>query len=243
MLPIRSAHTCYKTETERSFPETLEFLRADEILSKNEQVQKGVKEMDLLHRYLTASDIADSIKLDLSLARGLDYYTGLIYEVVPNDPVLNVGSIAAGGRYDNLVGTFSRRDIPCVGISFGVDRILTILNAQSNTPRPVSRIDAWIVAYGSSLLVEEKMSIARQLRRTGISVDFDSKADRKPRKQLELAESNGAVVAILLEDDASSPGGVRVKMVGLPAKNAEKQADVIDRACLLEQFQKRLTMS
>jgi histidyl-tRNA synthetase len=90
------------------------------------------------------------------------------------------------------------------------------------------------------MLVEEKMAIARQLRRAGISVEYDAKGDRKPRKQFELAEGNGAVVAVLLEDDAAMPGGVRVKIVGLPAKNAEKDACVIERACVLEEVQKRL---
>jgi histidyl-tRNA synthetase len=217
---------------DRTFEETLEFLRSDDVLSQNEQVRNGVKEMDLLLRYLTASDVARYVKFDLSLARGLDYYTGLIYEVVPNDASLKVGSIAAGGRYDNLVGTFSRRDIPCVGISFGIDRILTILKTQSNKPKPASKIDAWIVAYGSRF-VEEKMAIARQLRKAGYSVDFDTKADRKPRKQLEMAESNGARIAVILEDRASTPGGVQMRVLALPAKSADGE-HVIDAESLLE---------
>jgi histidyl-tRNA synthetase len=217
---------------DRTFEETLEFLRSDDVLSQNEQVRNGVKEMDLLLRYLTASDVARYVKFDLSLARGLDYYTGLIYEVVPNDASLKVGSIAAGGRYDNLVGTFSRRDIPCVGISFGIDRILTILKTQSNKPKPASKIDAWIVAYGSRF-VEEKMAIARQLRKAGYSVDFDTKADRKPRKQLEMAESNGARIAVILEDRTSTPGGVQMRILALPAKSADGE-HVIDAESLLE---------
>jgi histidyl-tRNA synthetase len=231
----------YVTQSgDRSFEETLEFLRSDDVLSQNDQVQNGVKEMDLLLRYLTASDIAQYIKFDLSLARGLDYYTGLIYEVVPNDTSLKVGSIAAGGRYDNLVGAFSRRDIPCVGISFGIDRILTILKTQSTKQKPASKMDAWIVAYGSSLLVEEKMAIARQLRKAGYSVDFDSKADRKPRKQLDLAESNGAAIAIILQDEGSTPGGVQIKVLALPAKKVD-DGNVINRDSLLQEVQKALS--
>jgi histidyl-tRNA synthetase len=84
------------------------------------------------------------------------------------------------------------------------------------------------------------MSIARQLRKSGISVDFDPKADRKPRKQLELAESNGATVAILLEDDISTPGSVQVKLLALPAKSPDS-AEVITRTSLLEEVQKRLS--
>ncbi|KAH7386637.1 hypothetical protein DE146DRAFT_768235 [Phaeosphaeria sp. MPI-PUGE-AT-0046c] len=196
--------------------------------------------MELLLQYLQASDTAQYITFDLSLARGLDYYTCLIYEVTPNDSTLKVGSIAAGGRYDNLVGTFSRRDIPCVGISFGIDRILTILGARSKELMPASKICVYIVAFGSNLLVEKKMTISRQLRRAGISVDFDTKANRNLRKQVELAESNGAVVTILLEDDASVVERVRVKIFATRAGKIEDSV-VIDQAKLVEEVQRRLS--
>ncbi|OAK94839.1 histidyl-tRNA synthetase [Phaeosphaeriaceae sp. SRC1lsM3a] len=225
------------TEEKRAFSETLDFLRSDSLLSKNDQVKKGVGEMELLLQYLRASDIAQYVTFDLSLARGLDYYTGLIYEVTSSESTLKVGSIAAGGRYDNLVGTFSRRDIPCVGISFGIDRIFTILRAKSNDSIPASKLDVYIVACGSNLLVEKKMSIARQLRKAGISVDFDTKANRNPRKQVELAESNSAVVTILLEDDASV---VRVKVVATRAGRIESAVE-IDQASLVEEVQQRLS--
>jgi histidyl-tRNA synthetase len=114
----------------------------------------------LLLRYLSASDIAQYVRFDVSLARGLDYYTGLIHEVVPNDTLLKVGSIVAGGRYDNLVGMLSRRDVPCVGISFGIDRILTILKARSTKSNVSRKVDAWIAISGSNLLVRKKMSVA-----------------------------------------------------------------------------------
>jgi histidyl-tRNA synthetase len=225
---------------ERTFEETLQFLRADDVLSQNEQVKTGVAEMDLLLRHLAASDIAQYVEFDLSLAQGLDYYTGLIYEVVPNDTSLKVGSIVAGGRYDNLVGMFAKRDIPCVGISFGIDRILTILKSRSNKSKPASKIDAWIVACGSSLLVEEKISIARQLRKAGYNVDFDPKVNRKPQKQLDLAEPDGARVAIVVEDNAFTSGSVGIKFLPVPSKIADGGV-VTNRASLLEQIQQALS--
>lgn len=226
-------------ESRSESSKTLDFLRSDDLLSKNGQVKKGVEEMEVLLRYLQASDIAQYVSFDLSLARGLDYYTGLIFEVTPSDSSLKVGSIAAGGRYDKLVGTFSRREIPCVGISFGIDRIFTILGAVSPEPTP-SKVDVYIVAYGSTLLVERKLSTARQLRRAGISVEFDTKANRNPRKQVELAESNGAVVTILLEDDASAVDSVRVKIVATRAGRIEDEV-VIEQAVLVKEVQKRLS--
>lgn len=221
---------------------TLDFLRGDEKLMTNEDVKKGVEEMELLSRYLNAYDISSYVSFDLALARGLDYYTGLIYEVIPeptskSGPELQVGSIAAGGRYDNLVGMFSRRDIPCVGISFGVDRILTILNARQKVQAAKPKIDVWIVAHGSTLLVEERMAIARELRQAQISVDFNPNASQKARKQLEAAEH--AAIALYLEEDAASPEEIRVKLVTLPEKNLDK-ATVCDREDLVGEVKKRL---
>ena len=224
---------------------TLSFIKNDEVLMANEDVKKGVQEMELLSRYLNAYDIASYVKFDLSLARGLDYYTGLIYEVIPEPSEeeaaeLQVGSIAAGGRYDKLVGMFSRRDIPCVGISFGVDRILTILNARQRNraehqKRP--KVDTWIIAYDSTSLVEERMAIARELRQAGISVDFNPNASQKPRKQLEAADC--AVVAVYLEEDEAAAGGIRIKLLSLPEKSLDR-ATAVDREELVGEVRKRL---
>ncbi|GIQ84512.1 histidine-tRNA ligase/ATP phosphoribosyltransferase regulatory subunit, partial [Kipferlia bialata] len=89
--------------------------------------QKALSELTLLSNYLSLFGVADCIKLDLSLARGLDYYTGLVFEAVCDG---GVGSISGGGRYDNLVGMYSGSQIPAVGGSIGIERIFTILEAK-----------------------------------------------------------------------------------------------------------------
>jgi histidyl-tRNA synthetase len=205
-----------RADTNRALLETLEVLWSDDMLSSNEDVKKGIAEMEGLYRLLSKSDVTRYVKFDLSLARGLNYYTGLVYEVVPIDTSLKIGSIAARDRYDRLVGNFSKRDIPCVGISLGIDRILALLRGYSSKPN--SRVDVWMAACGGGLLVDEKIAVARQLRKSGISVDFDSKADEKLRRQLDAAESNGANVAVVLGDDATSPGNVQFKILKLPDK-------------------------
>jgi len=85
--------------------------------------------MELLFTYLDAMGSLDNIVFDFSLARGLDYYTGLIYEaiLVGSDR----GSIAGGGRYDGLVGMFSGKNIPAIGVSIGIERIFAILEKKS----------------------------------------------------------------------------------------------------------------
>jgi histidyl-tRNA synthetase len=93
----------------------------------------AMNELKTLFDYLDAMGTLHRISFDLSLARGLDYYTGVIYEAVLIDGVAQVGSIAAGGRYDNLVGMFSPAGIqtPCVGVSIGVERVFTILEKKA----------------------------------------------------------------------------------------------------------------
>lgn len=90
-----------------------------------------MKEMELLFKYLEALGIIDYFSFDFSLARGLDYYTGLIYEAVLTD-TNRVGSISGGGRYDGLIGMFSGKDIPSVGGSIGIERIFSILEEKAS---------------------------------------------------------------------------------------------------------------
>merc|ERR1719223_821841 len=109
-------------------------------------------EMKLLFEYLDAMGSLDKILFDLSLARGLDYYTGVIYEAVLTDGTSTVGSIAAGGRYDNLVGMFSPSGIqtPCVGVSIGIERVFTIMEkkAEQLNIMQSSSIQVFIASIG-----------------------------------------------------------------------------------------------
>ncbi|XP_054698139.1 histidine--tRNA ligase, cytoplasmic-like isoform X3 [Grus americana] len=117
----------------------IERLLQDPKLSQNKLAKEGLGDMKLLFEYLTLFGIAGKISFDLSLARGLDYYTGVIFEAVllqqENDHVeepVSVGSVAGGGRYDGLVGMFDPkgRKVPCVGVSIGIERIFSILEQR-----------------------------------------------------------------------------------------------------------------
>ena len=188
--------------------ELLEKLRADEKLSANEFMKQGINDMELLFDYLESFEVLDKVSFDLGLARGLDYYTGMIYEVVTegsapevtpskdgepakpvkkkggkgnaedddrsNDPTVGVGSVAAGGRYDNLVGMFSgKSQIPCVGISFGVDRIFSITKARMAADKGVQMrsndVDIYVMAFGKGFL-KERMAVCAKLWAAGIKV-------------------------------------------------------------------------
>jgi histidyl-tRNA synthetase len=191
-------------------------LQADEKLMANESMKSGIADMGLLFEYLEAFDALDNVSFDLSLARGLDYYTGVIYEVVTegsapsatisttngtpqkpskksskavadadedrsSDPTIGVGSVAAGGRYDNLVGMFSgKAQIPCVGISFGVDRIFSITEARMAADKSAEQVrnnetEVYLMAFGGkgfTGLVKERMKLCSMLWKAGIKVSL-----------------------------------------------------------------------
>ena len=98
----------------------------------HESGENTIKEMELLFTYCEAMGCLNNLLFDFSLARGLDYYTGLIYEAVLTDEN-KVGSIAGGGRYDGLVGMFSAKDIPAVGVSIGIERVFAILEEKAKS--------------------------------------------------------------------------------------------------------------
>ena len=113
----------------------------------------AMTELYTLFEYLSAMGSLARVSFDLSLARGLDYYTGVIYEAVLIDGVAQVGSIAAGGRYDNLVGMFSPSGVqtPCVGVSIGVERVFTIIEKKAEEKKVTqsATIQVFIASIGA----------------------------------------------------------------------------------------------
>lgn len=234
----------------------LNFLRSDTRISANEDLKKGLDDMDLLLSYMEAFQITDKVSFDLALARGLDYYTGLIFEVVtklppntsgncPNDS--QVGSMAAGGRYDNLVGMFGKTQIPCVGVSFGVDRIFTILKTRrekdgTNQQRE-REVDVYVMAFGggksSNGLLLERMAVARDLWDAGISTEFSAKVKPKLPQQFKAAESGRVPLAVILGEEEIAAGQVRLKVLGL-TDHPDKEGRLVARQDLVSEVKKLL---
>ncbi|KAM4058950.1 histidyl-tRNA synthetase domain-containing protein [Hirsutella rhossiliensis] len=226
--------------------EMVDFLRANETLSANESVKAGLDDMALLGSYLKALDVIHKINFDLSLARGLDYYTGLIYEVInlppknddaegnkkskKDDPANQVGSIAAGGRYDNLVGMYGKRTIPCVGISFGVDRIFTILKARRERENAAKArgTDVYVMAFGGKEfegLLLERMDVARRLWNAGIRAEFSPKVKPKLPQQFKAAED--VPLGVILGKDELAAGQVRLKSLGQGDDKSDKDRGIL----------------
>ncbi|KAI1810706.1 hypothetical protein GGS20DRAFT_566301 [Poronia punctata] len=236
------------TKYNGDIPKILDLLKKDEKMIANEKIQQGVEEMSLLHDYLTAFEIADTVSFDLALARGLDYYTGLIYEAVielsdkDRSAETRVGSIAAGGRYDNLVGMYGRKQIPCVGISFGVDRIFTILKARYEKEKIQERgRDVYIMTFGGKNgLLLERMQIASTLWSAGISAEFTPKAKPRVQPQFTAAEKGNVPICVIIGEDEVKAGKVKVKVMGLPDGHPEKEGRLIDRSELVAEVKKLL---
>ncbi|KAL7927747.1 hypothetical protein ACQKWADRAFT_317928 [Trichoderma austrokoningii] len=259
--------------------ELLEKLRNDEKLSANESMKQGVADVALLFEYLEAFGVLDKVSFDLGLARGLDYYTGLIYEVVTegsapeatpgseaataklskkkskskgedddrsDDPTVGVGSVAAGGRYDNLVGMFSgKNQIPCVGISFGVDRIFSIINARMTADKSAEQVrgnevDVYVMALGGKGLVKERLDICAKLWQAGIKAEFLYKAKPKMQAQFKAAEANSVPFAIFIGEDELAQGKIKIKEMGLKDGHPEKDGVLVDTSRMVEDLKYRI---
>lgn len=167
-------------------------------LGQNKDAKKGLDELKVLYNKADHKDISKYLKFDLSLARGLDYYTGLIFEAVIHGDV-EVGSIAAGGRYDNLVSNLLENpnfNVPCVGLSVGVERLFTILESQPVKDRLLEpQIHCYIGSIGEDVSgLRDKM--ARELRKRGIRVKDSPKDNVKPLTLYQACEKEKVPFAI-----------------------------------------------
>ncbi|OTA61426.1 putative histidyl-tRNA synthetase [Hypoxylon sp. EC38] len=248
--------------------EMIQFIKSDPALFANDEIKAGIADMELLTSYSKELNTFDKISFDLSLARGLDYYTGLIFEVIQKPPNAKdadgtrypeksssknqdasaVGSIAAGGRYDNLVGMYGKKQIPCVGISFGVDRIFTILKARRGEKQGRARqVDVYVMAFGGKEfdgLLLQRMSVARQLWEAGIRAEFSAKV--KPRLPQQFKAAEDVPLAVILGQDELAEGKVRLKVLGTGKGGEEKddkdkdQGQLVSRDELVQEVKKLL---
>jgi histidyl-tRNA synthetase len=230
----------------------IEFLKSDEALSQSEDLCKGVRDMEQLFEYLDAFGARKRVSFDLSLARGLDYYTGVIYEVVTEgsprvqgqQQEIGVGSVAAGGRYDQLVGKFSGKPIPCIGISFGIDRIISIMKARGQSTQRAKDVDAFVMAFGGkgfTGMLTERMQVTQELWAAGIKTEFSYKVKPKLDRQFKQAEAAGVPLAIILGEDELKDGKVKIKVLGIKDENnPEKDGILVDRANMVAEVRKRL---
>ena len=209
----------------------------DEALKTNNDAKKAFADLALLDQYLNASNVGDYVSFDLSLARGLDYYTGVIFEAVliaEGDNQVSVGSIGAGGRYDKLVGMFSGQDVPAVGASIGLERILAMLEqrerakAEKDGKKLRSSATQVLVASNSAgnndkkyNLLLERIKIVGALRDAKIAAEYVPNEDPNMRKQSIYAETNGIPIIVWIGVDELDKDMVSVKILKDNAQDSE----------------------
>ncbi|XP_047989763.1 histidine--tRNA ligase, cytoplasmic isoform X2 [Leguminivora glycinivorella] len=219
-------------------PELAEKLLKDEKLSKTKAAVEGLEGIKLLLHYCELFGIKDKILFDLSLARGLDYYTGVIYEAVLTQPIKvgneeqTVGSIAGGGRYDNLVGMLDSKNkqVPCVGVSIGVERVFSVLEARAAAGAlRVRTTDVQVyVASAQKNFLDERMKICAELWSAGIKTEQSYKKNPKMLNQLQHCEESGIPLAVVLGDDELKRGVVKIRNIATREENEVPRDKLVD---------------
>ena len=179
-----------------------------EVLAASETGLKGVEESEFILNTLESLGLKNEVELDLTLARGLNYYTGAIFEVKALD--VEIGSITGGGRYDNLTGIFGMPGISGVGISFGADRIFDVLNQLDLYPKEaVTGPRVLFVNFGAAEMTYCLPVLAR-LRAAGISAEiFPDSA--KMKKQMAYANAKGVPYVAIVGENEMAEGKVMLK--------------------------------
>ncbi len=179
-----------------------------EVLADSETGLKGVDEMTFIFEKAGMLALNNEVMLDLTLARGLNYYTGAIIEVKALE--VQIGSITGGGRYDNLTGIFGLPGVSGVGISFGADRIYDVLNQLNRFPADFAReSDLLFVNFGEKES-DYLLPVIMQLRRAGISCELFPEV-AKMKKQLSYADSNHIPFVALVGENEMKEGSMTLK--------------------------------
>lgn len=186
--------------------EKLAFLKT--YFEGNEIGLKGVAELEKVLEYVSLMNINSAVEVDITLARGLNYYTGAIFEVKAND--VGIGSISGGGRYDDLTGIFGLKDTSGVGISYGAERIYDVLEELNLFPEGIgSSVRAIFLNFGSE---EEKYALKalQNLRNAGIVAElFPDKA--KIGKQMNYANARSIPFVVMAGENEMNENCFTVK--------------------------------
>ncbi|XP_041930321.1 histidine--tRNA ligase isoform X1 [Alosa sapidissima] len=240
--------------------ELAEQLLQDPKLSKSKAAVAGLTDIKLLFSYLQLFKVTDKVVFDLSLARGLDYYTGVIYEAIltqagvapipapqeangstGDDGPVSVGSVAGGGRYDGLVGMFDPkgRKVPCVGVSIGIERIFSIMEQKAEVSAEKVRTTETqvLVASAQKNLLEERLKLTSELWEAGIKAEVLYKRNPKLLSQLQHCEETGIPLVAILGEQELRDGVVKLRNV------ASREEMDVSRADLVEEIRKRTPQS
>lgn len=210
-------------------------LELEKMLSGNALGEEGVAQLSELVRAVNASGIPSGrVILDVSIARGLDYYTGTIYETFLDD-LPGIGSVYSGGRYDNLAGLYTKQELPGVGASLGLDRLISAMETLNmldlvGTPASV------FLPYFVQDRLTDYLKIASELRGAGIGVEFFSEA-KKLGQQLKYADRRGYHLAVIVGQDEFDRNICNIKDLKTGTSTECPLSAIVEQ--ILKQIQKR----
>lgn len=218
-------------------------LESDSRLQTSKSAMDGLAAMRLMLNYCELYGTSDYVSFDMSLARGLDYYTGIIYEAVllgggGGEEGEGVGSVAGGGRYDNLVGMFDakHKQVPCVGVSIGVERIFAVMEAAYAKKKiRTTQIECY-VATAQKNLASARMSLCRDLWEAGFKAEHSYKNNPKLLQQLQHCEDQQIPIALVLGESEIERNVVKMRVV------STREEEEVTRDQLVEKLKAKLQL-
>ena len=179
------------------------------ILKDSSIGMEGVSEMNYIFDKIEKLNLKNStLKFDVSLARGLNYYTGSIFEVKSND--VEIGSIAGGGRYDDLTSIFGLDNVSGVGISFGIDRIFLVMDELNLFPKDIDISSRVLFVNFGEVESEFCLSLVKKLRDNNINSELYPSAE-KIKKQMNYANNKGVQYVVMVGEDEMKSGKLSIK--------------------------------
>lgn len=179
-----------------------------ELLSSSPIGIKGIEEVEYVLKVLDGLKLKNEIQLDLTLARGLNYYTGCIFEVKALD--VEIGSITGGGRYDNLTGIFGMPGLSGVGISFGADRIFDVLNQLDLYPKEAVHGTRLLFVNFGEIEAAYSMEVMAKVRAAGVSCEIYPDS-AKMKKQMSYANAKAIPFVAIVGENEMNAGQIMLK--------------------------------
>ncbi|NDD28080.1 MAG: histidine--tRNA ligase [Proteobacteria bacterium] len=202
--------------------------RLDTLFAEVPLAREGIADLRQIFSHARSAGLDMSrLGLDLTIARGLDYYTGAVFETFLED-LPSLGSVMSGGRYDGLIGFFAKQDIPAVGISVGLDRLFSGME-ELGVMKPQTATAEVLVTIFDAALTPRCLELASRLRSAGINAELYYQADSLG-KQLQFADRRGIPLALIVGENEVAQGVVGLKVL------AEKRQETVP----LDQLEARL---
>ncbi|MBV7440225.1 histidine--tRNA ligase [Weeksellaceae bacterium TAE3-ERU29] len=216
LVPIFNISGGFKTQLEALKP----------ILEKSETGLKGIEELSFINEQIESIGLNKAeLKLNLTLARGLDYYTGAILEVKAKG--VEMGSIGGGGRYNDLTGIFGLKNMPGVGVSFGLDRIYLVLEELNLFPDfATEKIKVLFINFGEKEALAS-LKVINRLRKAGIEAELYPD-DAKMKKQFSYADKGNFTHVVMIGTDEMNKGVLSLKDLKTGEQSVVQQGELVE---------------